>query len=77
MSRTRRHKPQGEPGHDHDGAIRPEGQVLREDFTVEVTRRDRREREADADRQAKGEVDPDDTPVKPVRRRLWQLWRRW
>lgn len=70
-------KPQGEPGLDKDGAIPPEGQVLPQDFAVEVTRRERREREADADRQAKGRVDPDDTPTKPVRRRLWQFWRRW
>jgi len=77
MSRTRRRKPRGELGLDKDGTIRPEGQVRPDDFAVEVTRRERREREADADRQAKGEVDSDDTPVKPVRRRLWQLWRRW
>lgn len=76
MSRTKRRKPQGDPGIDRDGAIRPEGQVRPDDSVVEVTRRERREREADADRLAKGEVDPDDTPTKPVRRRLWQLWRR-
>src|SRR5690606_27070556 len=45
-----------------------------DEFTVEVTRRDRREREADADRQARGEADPDDTPTKPVRRRLMRIW---
>lgn len=77
MSRTRRRQPQGQAGIDRDGAIRPEGQVHPDDFAVEVTRRERREREADADRQAKGAIDPDDTPTKPVRRRLWQLWRRW
>lgn len=77
MSRTRRRKPHGEPGIGRDGAIRPEGAGRHDDFTVEVKRRERREREADAARQARGEVEPDDTPTMPVRRRLWQLWRRW
>ncbi len=77
MSRTRRHKPHGKPGHDRDGTIRPEGKITPDDFTVEVQRRDRREHEAEVGKLAKGEVDPDDVPAKPARRRLWQLWRRW
>lgn len=76
MSRTRRHKHSGDKGLDRDGAIRPEGQIHPHDFAVEVIRRERREREAEADRLAKGAADPEDTPTKPVRRRLWQLWRR-
>ena len=76
MSRTRRRKHLGAKGLDRDGAIRPEGQVSPHDFDVEVIRRERRERDAEADRLAKGAVDPEDTPTKPVRRRLWQLWRR-
>lgn len=53
MSRTRRHKHSGDKGLDRDGAIRPEGQIHPHDFAVEVIRRERREREAEADRLAK------------------------
>jgi hypothetical protein len=77
MTRTRRRKHYGDPGIDRDGAVRPEGQVRRADFTVEVTRRERREREAQALALRTGSLDPDDTASKPARRRLWQLWRRW
>lgn len=77
MSRTRRRKHWGEPGKDRDGTIRPEGAIIPRDFTIEVQRRDRRTREDEVGKLQRGEIDPDDLPVKPVRKRLWQFWKRW
>jgi hypothetical protein len=77
MSRTRRRKIWGEPGSERDGKSSKLVPMPADEFTVEVRRRDRREREADADRQATGAADPDDVPTKPRPRRLWQFWRRW
>ena len=77
MSRTRRRKRWGLPGRDRDGVIQPASQVPPDDFVVEVIRRERRERDAEVDRLARGVTDPDDVPTKPMRRRLWELWRRW
>jgi hypothetical protein len=77
MSRTRRRRPHGKPGKDRDGSGRPEGLVHSDDFAKEVQRRDRRDREAEAGKLARGDIDPHDMPANPVRLRLWQLWRRW
>ena len=77
MTRTRRRKRYWYPGVDRDGRPPDETKPPADDFTREVRRRDRRERDDDAKRQATGVSDPDDTPVKPRPRRLWEFWRRW
>lgn len=50
MSRTRRRRIWGDPGSERDGKSAKLVPQPAAEFTVEVTRRDRREREADADR---------------------------
>lgn len=77
MSRTRRRNRYGDPGVTRDGRPPAEGLPTADDFTREVRRSDRRERDDDARRQATGKSDPDDTPVEPRPRRMWQLWSRW
>lgn len=77
MSRTRHRKRSGDSGVERDGQPPDEGIHLASEFAVEVTRRDRRAREQETERLAKGAIEPDDTPTKPRPRRLWQYWRRW
>lgn len=77
MSRTRRRKFYGDKGTGRDSKLPAEGDIAAADFSKEVRRRDRRTREDETDRIAKGAADPDDTPVKPKPRRKWQFWRRW
>jgi hypothetical protein len=77
MSRTRRRKHYGDPGTVRDGQPPAEGKMPSEDFAREVRRRDRRTREDEADRIARGEADADDVPTKPRPKRLWEFWRRW
>jgi hypothetical protein len=77
MSRTKRPERHGDPGVTRDGRPPDENKPTTEEFTREVRRRDRRERDDDLKRQATGQADPDDTPVKPRPRRLWEFWRRW
>jgi hypothetical protein len=77
MSRTRRRNRYGEPGQVRDGRPPDETKPPADDFTREVRRRDRRERDDEARRLATGQADPDDTPGKARPRRLWEFWRRW
>lgn len=77
MTRTRRNRPPDRPHFStRDGSIRPGDSVSAADFAREVLRRDRRDRDAEADRIARGDVDADDVPVAPKPRRRWQFWRR-
>ncbi|MNY74421.1 hypothetical protein D3C86_2134520 [compost metagenome] len=77
MSRTTRRKRYGDSGVERDGQPPDLGIHLAFEFAIEVTRRDRRAREQEAERLAKGVIDPDDTPTKPRPRRLWQYWKGW
>lgn len=77
MSRTKRRKRWGQPGVDRDGRGHIKTGPTPEEMALEVRHPERREHDREADRIAKGDIDPDDTPVKPVRRHLWLLWRRW
>ena len=77
MSRTKRRKRWGQPGTARDGKAGIVGKAPADEISTMVTRPDRREREREAERIAKGLADSDDTPTKPVRRRLWRFWRWW
>ena len=76
MSRTRRRRHYGDPGTSRDGQPPAEGRLPR-NHSREVRRRDRRMREDEVDKIARGEADADDTPTKPRPKRLWEFWRRW
>ena len=78
MSRTRRNRPPDQPHYStRDGSIRPGDNLDADAFAKTVQRRDRRDRDAEAEKIAKGAVDAEDTPVTPKPRRRWAFWRRW
>lgn len=77
MTSTRRNRPPDRPHYsDMEGSIWPGDTVSAADFAREVLRRDRRDRDAEVGKIAKGLVDPDDVPTTPKPRRRWQFWRR-
>lgn len=78
MSRTRRDRRPNRPQvSTRDGSTRPGDKADAHDFATEVRRRDRRAREDEAAKIAKGQSDPDDVPTTPRPKRLWQFWRKW